>query len=812
MELLQLSRLWVLVGVVILSSWGVSCAKNSQLEAKVLNVPEELQAAEVSLKGLEVNQAVPFARGAWLAEDGNLYSVQTDNLQGMAKVVTRWPDHSAQWVHVNGILNENSTQGIHEIPLHLQPFSKLEVVENPVWGGEFVWQENRLVLQQDNKSLLMLRPTASMVAVQKPKAAIEEKPDVWEQEGQYLWAAPLESLQEQTPVLLPLTMVMKSSETVEQNAYRSVYLVRGVGEFADSGDKALEWQLRLERVWGSPGIKMEMTWRAFWNEQRWALAGASWEVKGEQEWSVVESSAGRVELGQDKEVYAAHMPQGHSVSSEATESVADQPAEWWVLSGKSQASWGLGFPRLAKLGPNRIQVSQSQVTIHCWDLYSGLALDLRQTGKQEDFGRDRTDAESRPYGLSRTIECVLFAGTEKQSVRALAQHVSQRDEQWLPTASQILQSQVLGPIHPQIVERHSEYLQGVLANAHFLKASQDRWKWYGFINYGDIRTNFSKWSNEERGLYPKRWAWYGRYGWRNGAGDVPHGMLYTGLLLNDREITLMALDYARHISDVDISHASWFHEPHSEAGGMHRRNRDHWSGSVQMQYSPTNGLYLASWLTGDAVIEAALEGVRYYALSRGEHSAFAAQAWINRYAETQDERDLDRAWKLLYECAYGWSMRSPSKLTGLEALYDHNFRWYSDGVSTLERFYETTDSQEILLLIRNIVIREINTGVKSHPSLGYESAMGYLLGAGMSIEQIGPEYLLGGKEYLQKLHPKPLPDRSQWDYETLVHIATELLVGEGGDYAGYLESASIGARMRRAFFAMLLLEAVVGKE
>lgn len=792
---------WIALG----GLWTACTREEGGVEGLFLTPPHELREKGALVSGVEVVQAIPLAQGVFAGEEGDRYVVESKVIKGMAEVITRWPDHSVQWLRVSGVIREEVSEWGERIPLALKAWSTFEEAQ-PSTGDEWVEciDQKEIVLKEDGQPVAWLRPQAALVGVNKVRDPIEENPDFWDSKGQYWWAASVHELHEQ-PLAIPLEMSVRSCEQVENHAYRSVYLIRGEGRLVGEEQAVLEWQLRLENVVSSPSIQMEMTWRSFWNEQEWALAGASWEMHFSESWRSVKiaEKSSKVSV---QGVSVAHNPRGESVWQENEEAREIQPTEWWVLKGENERFLGLALPGFSKLGPNRVQVKPESITIDCWNPDSELALDLRQTGKEEDFGRDRTDAASRPTGLSRTIECTLVYGNTNESVQNVVRQIASRDNQWFPSAHQLLESRVLGPIAGEVMGMHPEYFKGIQANAHFLKSSQERWKWYGYINYGDIRTNFSKWSREERGLYPKRWTWFGRYGWRNGAGDVPYGMLNAGLLLEDREIILMGLDYARHISDVDINHAPWFSAPQQDAGGMHRRNRDHWSGSVQMQYSPSNGLYLASWLTGASTIDAALAGVRDYALSRGSHSSFAAQAWINHYAETRKSEDLEIAWKLLRENADSWATRSPSNLKGLAALYDHNFRWYSDGVSTLERFYDTTGDREVLTLIRDIVIREMNSGVNHHPSLGYESGMGYLIGAGMTPDEIGREYLERGREYMRKLHPKPLPEQKEWDYDTLVEIVTELLPGEGGGSSAYLESASIGGRLRRAFFAMRLLE------
>jgi hypothetical protein len=376
-----------------------------------------------------------------------------------------------------------------------------------------------------------------------------------------------------------------------------------------------------------------------------------------------------------------------------------------------------------------------------------------------------------------------------------------RDTLWLPSQQDITATGSLGPISPDVFESNREYFTGLRANIHFVLASRDHWRWTGAANFGDIRTNFGTVSNPERGLHPGRWALYGRYGWRKGAAEPYDGMWILSLLLEDREIALAAFDYALHAANIDVAHGSFFSPWSARTGGMHRRNKDHWSGSVQMQYTPSSGLYLTKWLTGHERLDDTLEEVRAYAKGQGASgSAFAASAWIHRYMETHDDNDLQMAKTLLDQSAKSWETIGTGRtapenawgdldpnvrLRGLDALYMGNFRLPTNGIPTLIEFYEATDDRLYLETIRNMLqAHGIPSGTNS--SLGNYYGLSYLLASGFTEEDVGVSLVTTARERVAKLlDPPTIPPLHEWEYDTLVNFALQ---------TGATETTSIGWR------------------
>lgn len=768
----------------------------------ILSPPESIWGRE-DLLGMPFSQAYPFSVGELKIGSDEKLLLRGKSLEGMATVVTRWHDGSVHWLRVNGIIT-----GPVEIDMTCRLYSLKHVAGitelTPSFSLQHVWQSDDIgvYIVGDNYDFY-LRPTATMVEITKPMEFMDmlarTDPDYLDEHGQYRWAAEIDSLNDK---LNPVSLIMRLRDLTEfdGDSGSRIYRLRGDGSI-DALAGHLEWQLRVECFANTPVIKLGMTWKFFWDVEKWALSEATWVISSTEDFGDVEILDGEAMVSANMPFAVGSQPNGSALLVETWSGMVESP-NWftWINRDQQQA---LAVPNLLKLGPNRVSVENNIMQLESWNGVSGLALDLRQTSNEEEFGIDISDLESRPTGLSRTLDAYLVLGERAMDSQAVAAALADRDNLWFPKSSQVIETAAIGPIHPEVILHGADYFEGLRANLHFLLASREKWNWKGFINYGDVRTNFSLGRNKERGLFPYRWSLYGRYGWRNGSGDVPHGLLMAGLLLDDRELLLMGIDYARHISEVDLSHPSFFELPHQQAGGMHRRNRDHWSGSIQLQYSPSNGIYLASWLTGDNRMYDALASLRDYALRMGgSSSAFGAQAWINRYRETLSPSDLKIAHRLLYNNADGWVRRSPSGKVGIPAIYDGNFRWASDGVSTLIQFHEATGDPQVLDWIHEILNRESEDARRS-PNLSFDSVIGYLISSGMNPSELNSRLIQDRREYIQSIQNGPLIPPNNWSYDELLNIITSQL--QPPRNATFLESAAIGLRARNAFYALNLL-------
>ncbi|MGI6082497.1 MAG: hypothetical protein ACOYEP_06480 [Limnochordia bacterium] len=803
------------IALMTISGCHVLAQQPSSWKGYLRPTPATMSAQAEHALSMPFYQAVPVARGL-------LYpSHLLDSSQGLrhdsgafipASLTANalWPDGSVRWLGVDGVwpadlpLDVTNHQGI---PVVLGDMSAAEAVRSespPPVHGLVVRDGQVHLIDVDGRAVAVLEPLASYVDITEPKSVLPDS--VPDDQRQYAWAELLEALNKE-PRVHSLDLTVRECVVERENDLYTVYRLRGDGGETDPG-KGLEWQLRVRIYRAVPVVRFQMTWALHWDPEKHALAQAAWTARFSTPFAaagipevtpLVDLASGAFQLQSE---VTAHSQALHGSTLTAS---GDWPDPRWntvlvATEGNSPGYLAVGVPNFTRLGPNRIRVDEHSVLLASWSDHAGQALDLRVTTSLDEFEIAERDVNASAVGLMSTLESCFVWGPDAESTASLALAEARRDTLWLPSREDIITTGALGPISSDTFLSNREYFSSVNANLHFILASRDHWRWTGFANFGDIRTNFSRSSLiPERGLYPGRWALNGRYGWRKGSGEPFYGMWLMGLLLEERDVALAAFDYALHVANIDVSHGSFFRPNSRNAGGMHRRNKDHWSGSIEVQYTPSSGLYLAKWLTGHERLEDTLAEVRSYAANHeGNSSAYAAGAWILRYAETHSDHDLRKAQTLLNKAAQAWegvdisrmephhlwgNLAPDAQLKGLAALYKSNFRLTLDGIPTLIAFYESTDDAIYLEAIRTSVqAHGVPTGTDT--ALGNYYGLAYLLARGYSEEDVGEEAVRTARlEVAKLLNPSSIPPREHWDYITLSSI-------------GATESANIGWRSR----------------
>lgn len=752
-------------------------------------------------------QALPIAQGELFPSQipevtYGLRHGREEYIHALVSPAALWPDGSIRWLTVDGVWPGHLPLDVSPgLPVHVdgsEPSKHTVGQSLPAPVDSLVVRDGEVhLLDRDKQTVVILTPQAAYIDITEPKHILPDA--VPDDQRQYAWAEPLLAVNPESH-LHALDVKVREQVIEQDNALFTVYRLRGDGGAVLPGS-GIEWQLRVRIYRHVPVVRLQMTWGFHWDPEKYALTQAAWMARFPVPFTTAsvpgltprfDLSSGPMEVQSD--------PTGRSLVLHGPDTVtrSEWPDPMWDVSlieigtqaGKLPARYiGVGTPRFTRLGPNHISVDDSSIVLASWSDHSGYALDLRSTANLDEFGMAASDVSASAVGLMHTMESSLVWGQSVKDAEVLARLEARRDTLWLPSRQDIVSTGVLGPLSPDTFESNQEYFEGLNANVHFILASRDRWRWNGFANYGDIRTNFSAGNNPERGLHPGRWALHGRYGWRKGAAEPYFGMWLAGLLLEEREVALAALDYALHVANIDVSHGSFFTPWSTQTGGMHRRNKDHWSGSIEMQYTPSSGLYLTQWLTGHERLTDTLEEVRAYARKQGgSGSAYAASAWIHRYLETHDPEDLKIARTLLDETARGWETRgtagtSPADvwgnldpnahLTGLAALYMGNFRLPTNGIPTLIEFFEATgDPVYLEAICTSLQAHGIPRG--SNPSLGDYYGLSYLLASGFTEEDIGTHLVQTARQGVAGLlTPSGIPARDEWDYDTLMPHAIQ---------------------------------------
>lgn len=752
---------------------------------------------------------IPLPQGELMDPEGWEVEMNGQPVATSRRAAVRWPDESVAWLQIEGRL----PAGVNPVGQgRLVPTAETVRDSGVAWKAVLENDEIRLQSQIDGQEFRLV-PGFRVVPVARQMGERVAHLSYPEDDGQFLWAAPWSELGSGQEITLNPVVRQVELEPDGPGSLR----IQGV---AGEGSLQVEWQLRIRPETGSSLLRIDSTVVAHLNPDEHALSHAAWSLKSvgqpfELIYEEIAGEGGEAVPANSNPLFVA-APDGMvawiQAAFDATVSeAAASPA--WVLQSAGHFT-GISFRNLGRLGPAAVEFSPDNVEIRVWDSSQRVALDLRRTGEDEEFGQRGVDLRFNGRGTGRTLTWFLAAGGGKEAVLEQVSAPARQQTQLFADRATVLRSGVFGWMDDHLLEQAPEFFAGLRANIHFLLRSREHWRWMGFINYGDVRTNFARGTNETRGLYPGYWARFGRYGWRNGSGDVYHRLLHAGLLMEDPYILEAALDYARHVADVDIQQPSFFAAPKNNQGGMHRRNIDHWSGSVQMQYSPSNGLYLASWLSGDPRISEALEGLRGFARNDGGRtSALAAQAWILRYAETRDPEDLAIAEELLSNLAEWWGERNTvEELSDLAAIYAGNFRWVSDGVMTLIPFHQWTGDPKYLEVITEQCMAVARAG-GSYENLANPGqaaspfkpnttdlfAMAYILNQGVSRD-LFPETFIDRVEWFAESLAPTMEVPVDGNYEELEAFILNGLPPAGSP--AYRESNSIGRRALTSFLLM----------
>jgi hypothetical protein len=762
-------------------------------------------------------QSIPLERGVWFPSDKAKLIYEGKSIPAHITPSVLWPDGSVRWLSVDGVWPK-------ELELSTEAYVDLSSENLPAWDsnsqGHTLRASGDILELLDDKGIVIakLAPEAQVLEIKEKKGAQSDDPDYLDEKGQFTWAEPINELNADGKAS-PLSMRIRECIVELEDQIFTVYRVRGDGGKVAPGSE-LEWQLRLRVYHNAPVIRLQMTWVFHWNPEKYALASAKWVIDFTDTFSKagVPSVTQMLDLVQG-EARIQSTPDGRSTLIHSGREIfkAEFPDPllhvWLLQSGDTYMS--IGSPNGTRLGPNHLSIGSNRIEFAAWSEKLSYGLDLRRTTKPDEYEADLT---GEAIGLARTVEASLCWASTPEAATGLASIEADRDGLWFPSFKDLVETEAIEPWDIDVIKENHEYFQGLKANIHFVLSSRDIWRWNGFINFGDVRTNFAFGNNPDRGLNAMHWALHGRYGWRNGSGDVYRGLLTTGLVLQDREILLGAIDYALHVADVDVCHGSFFKKQSGSEGGMHRRNKNHWSGSIQTQYTPSAGLYLAKWLTGHERISETLLEVLEYSKGSSRGSAFPASAWINHYAETHDPRSLDTAKELLADCISFWKSSAGEPVSFWEAIlglfskrsnllqpdeisfiYKNNFRRISDGITVLVDFHLITGDD---LYLDAILESLLSHGLPDSPvpNLSEYYPIAYLLANGVSEESIGTSLLSKARLQVKELIPQKSPESSEWDYETLVNIITTLLPPKADP--AYRETASIGGRSAYAPLVM----------
>lgn len=754
------------------------CAAEQGKEIRLRPPVSFVEAARRAGAPMPFYMALPMAAGEWKQPAAGAHlRCNGRDVPALVRVAAHWPDGSAQWLAIDGVW-----------PAGMDAFSPAVLVAGaaPAAPGTPapITVESRdggvALMDAQGRRMALLTPEAKILEIVEPKAPDSKEPEALDAAVQYAWAEDTAALNpEGEPE--PLAMRVREVTVEASNAVFRVYRVRGDGGPTEPG-LSLEWQLRLRVYAAAPAVAAQMTWFLHGDPRRDALASARWTVLLDKPFACVRCAAAR-----------SAFPAGSTVTLRSTapgrvriEAANAAPLTFkfphlhhnaWALE-RGEGDWlALAIPNFTRLGPNHLRVAGNRVEIAAWSGESGKAFDRRRTVTRDEFEMGDIDFEVDARGLARTLDVTFARAGRQDTAEAMALAAARRDRLWFASREDLVRSRALGPWSEAGYRNNAKYLIALRAQVHWVMASRDYWRWNGFANFGDIRTNWHRAEHAARGQFPMRWALAGRYGWRQGSADVYKGWLHLGLFTEDRAMILAARDYAAHVADVDVFHGRFGRPLTGRQGGMHRRNKNHWSGVVQTQYTPSRGLYLMRWLTGYERFAETLAEIRDHAARRTEGSIYSPGAWLNRYTETHDPADLARAEELLDAIETSWRNRvrayAPrlAEVPGLAVMYARDVRRFLDCYPTLVEFHRATGDRKYL----DAMVRS----VQAHPderadytNFGQQYVIAYLLSHGVDKAALGvemvDEFWATLENYMRILGARAAACKNAtWDYETL---------------------------------------------
>ena len=175
---------------------------------------------------------------------------------------------------------------------------------------------------------------------------------------------------------------------------------------------------------------------------------------------------------------------------------------------------------------------------------------------------DVQEGMSSPYGIARTSELTLTAYDSYPGQESIIHHPSDIIPRLLPIPEYLYEKRAFGiwslpkDSSDQVEQRFEAYIKAY-------QGYIERYKWYGFWNYGDIMHTF----DDERG----EWRYdVGGFAWDNTELATPMWLWYSFLRTGRSDIWRMAEAMTRHCSEVDTYHIG----PFAPLGSRH--NVSHW--------------------------------------------------------------------------------------------------------------------------------------------------------------------------------------------------------------------------------------------
>lgn len=748
MKLYKLTR-FVWIGMAMLSMSACFPAWILGTEIVRLEVPVWAEGDVYSFREpLFFSSGVPLAEGS-VASEKHLKVLDANGNEVPAQFtpLAFWPGGSLKWVGISPVLSAGTT-----LPLslhHGQPNDSLQQVMAIQKVANGVQVETDLLTME-------IATNGAGFAITQKRTGRRMMVD-WElqrltrpaQRTTEAWLGSRESVEGLPRDLFSIGHSSADQVVVEeQGPVRTVVRVSGYFTSA-TGESFCRYDYRLYLYQGSETVRWQPTWIYTGHPESEIIGGleAILSASGEPvRHATVRYSEESEDPRATRQITEQRVLPGHAVVQEMLEFYLDGWLSWETESDINLPIQ-VAVREFWQNYPSGFEVNEDMVRVGFWPSASVSYLDLARTSGGDGDGESGTDMESHATGVGKTFEVLIHPGVDSDHFKELAT-VFEQEPLFYPGSEYMVQTGVLGPIaaedrigFPRIEGLYRALVFWILEN-------RKKFEWYGFIDYGDVRTNFLR--------SEQSWRTQGRYGWRQGSGDVPSAIFTHYFRTGDRVAWTLGAPYARHVLDVDTVH---YEHPGTlqPKGPMHRRGQDHWSGKIQTQYTYTQGAFLYHYLSGDLRARSVLleETAPWQSAPEQAWSANAFNTMIRAWEATGDSKWRELARQQLQPHLGGDS-------------YD-NFRFAVDFIPALSQYVWLTGEEEATeeLRQRGRTFLDPEKWAYFHPSIGRRGGR-YMVPAMLyNLDGDATATVRYPARTLAQMLPQPVPPELDWNWETL---------------------------------------------
>ncbi len=352
----------------------------------------------------------------------------------------------------------------------------------------------------------------------------------------------------------------------------------------------------------------------------------------------------------------------------------DSTERWLGEAGTLSAApngWGVtvGIRHTRELYPKAMRIDREAGRVVAY-LYPPEArpLDMRRYARKEygvgegnaydtEPGREYTELAgfsrscSRGVGRSHDVYFAFYAkGADKSAAEAI--RVADRGAVVRAGLDAMAKTEALGPYALFKGGPYDDVEKSALKTLDYSLDAQERFKWFGFFDFGDQQSRFNY---QRTGRWESDW---GRWGWGNNDGIGRYSLAFANAYLATGERKYFdALEAAsRHTAEVDVLHTDTIVQETDAIrvrGLSHRHGVQHWSEPyIGLRGSSCIGWRVCYYLTGEERFRDVLEEVvdcamRDYYANSGPATSFdgggsAAMALLTMWEITGDAKYRDK--------------------------------------------------------------------------------------------------------------------------------------------------------------------------